>query len=173
MNLLRRKFDEVLRSLLPVVVLVMLLSLTLVKADEQTIINFLVGALLLLVGLGIFLLGVDLAMIPIGTHMATEVATSKSIWRIALLAFLMGLLVTIAEPDLQILGAQVEAASGGAISGRMMVFLVSVGVGFLITLGTIRLLSGKMSYAMFMALAYAGILILSIFRVREIFGHFL
>lgn len=167
MNLLRRKFDEVLRSLLPVVVLVMLLSLTLVKADEQTIINFLVGALLLLVGLGIFLLGVDLAMIPIGTHMATEVATSKSIWRIALLAFLMGLLVTIAEPDLQILGAQVEAASGGAISGRMMVFLVSVGVGFLITLGTIRLLSGKMSYAMFMALAYAGILILSIFVSEE------
>ncbi|HHT15456.1 MAG TPA: DUF1538 family protein [Clostridiales bacterium] len=167
MNLLRRKFDEVLRSLLPVVVLVMLLSLTLVKADEQTIANFLLGALLLLVGLGIFLLGVDLAMIPIGTHMATEVATSKSIWRIALLAFLMGLLVTVAEPDLQILGAQVEAASGGAISGRMMVFLVSVGVGFLITLGTIRLLSGKMSYAMFMALAYAGILILSIFVSEE------
>jgi hypothetical protein len=98
MNLLRRKFDEVLRSLLPVVVLVMLLSLTLVKADEQTIANFLLGALLLLVGLGIFLLGVDLAMIPIGTHMATEVATSKSIWRIALLAFLMGFWSPLQNP---------------------------------------------------------------------------
>ena len=65
-------------------------------------------------------------MIPIGTH--GHRYTSKSIWRIALLAFLMGLLVTVpsgsADP-----GTQVEAASGGAISGRLMV-LVSVGVGF-------------------------------------------
>ncbi len=167
MNLLRRKMEEVLSSLLPVVVLVLVLSFTLVKADSVTLRNFLIGAVLLLVGLGVFLLGVDLAMTPIGTHMATEVAMSKSIWRIALLAFVMGLLVTVAEPDLQILGAQVEAASGGAISGRVMVFLVSVGVGVLIAFGTIRLLSGKMSYALFMALAYAGILILSYFVSEE------
>lgn len=167
MNLLRTKMDEVLRSLLPVVALVLLLAFTLVKADSQTILDFLIGAVLLLIGLGIFLVGVDLAMTPIGEHMASEVATSKSFWRIAILAFLMGFLVTIAEPDLLILGNQVEAASGGAIASRTMVFLVSVGVGFLIMLGTVRLLSGKMSYALFMGLAYLGILGLSIFVSEE------
>jgi hypothetical protein len=131
------------------------------------IIRFLVGSALLLVGLSIFLVGIDLAMNPIGDHMATEVATSKSGIKLAILSFLMGFLVTVAEPDLLILGEQVEAASGGAIGAQLMVYLVSVGVGILIMLGTFRLLGGKMKYATFMCLAYMGIFALSIFVSEE------
>lgn len=168
MNLLRRKFGEVLRTLLPVVALVLLLSLTLVQVNIEVIARFLVGSLLLLTGLSVFLLGVDLAMNPIGEHMAVEMATSKTALKILLFSFLLGFLVTVAEPDLMILGGQVESASGGRINANTMVYAVSAGVGLLISLGSVRLLSAKISYPVFMGLAYTLILGLS-FLVSEEF----
>ncbi len=167
MNLFREKLNEVVRSLLPVVALVLVLALTLVKAEGEVIVRFLIGSALLLLGLSIFLVGIDLAMNPIGGHMATEVATSKTGFKVAILSFLMGFLVTVAEPDLLILGEQVEAASGGTIGAQLMVYLVSAGVGTLIMMGTFRLLGGKMKYATFMGLAYLGIFGLSIFVSEE------
>jgi len=166
MSLLRNKFSEVSRSLLPVMALVLLLAFTIVKPDGEVIWRFLLGSLLLLVGLAIFLLGVDLGMNPIGDHMAVEVATSRSPFKVAFIAFLLGFLVTVAEPDLLILGHQVEAASGGAIGALAMVYLVSAGVGMLIMFGTFRLLRGR-SYPAFMAAAYAGIFVLSLFVSEE------
>ncbi len=168
MSLLRQKINEVSRSLLPVMALVLLLALALVRAEGEVIWRFLIGGLLLLIGLAVFLLGIDLAMNPIGEYMAQELATSKTALKMAFFSFLLGFLVTVAEPDLLILGNQVQTASGGAVSAMLMVYIVSTGVGLLIALGTFRLLSGKMSYALFMALAYGVILVLS-FLVSEEF----
>ena len=167
MSLLREKLSEVTRSLLPVVILVMLLALTLAQAETALILRFLTGSALLLIGLSIFLVGIELSMNPIGDHMASEVATSKTAYKMALLSFLMGFLVTVAEPDLLILGEQVQAASGGAIHAQAMVYLVSAGVGLLISLGTFRLLSGRIKYAALMGLAYSGIFVLSLFVSEE------
>ncbi|NLD33566.1 MAG: DUF1538 domain-containing protein [Clostridiales bacterium] len=166
MSLLRQKIEEVSRSLLPVIALVLVLAFTLVNPESDVIIRFLLGSLLLLIGLGIFLLGVDLAMNPIGEHMAAATATSKTAIGVAVLSFLMGFLVTVAEPDLLILGEQVESASGGTIQAQTMVYMVSAGVGVLIMLGTFRLLRGR-SYPMFMGLAYMGIFVLSLFVSEE------
>ena len=166
MNLLREKFSEVSRSLVPVVALVLLLSFTLVEVETDILLRFIAGSVLLLVGLAIFLLGIDLAMNPIGDHMATELATSKTAYKVAGLSFLLGFLVTVAEPDLLILGNQVEAASGKSISAMMMVYMVSMGVGVMISFGTFRLLSSR-SYPVFMALAYGVIFVLAILVSEE------
>ncbi len=166
MNLLRHKLSEVSRSLLPVIALVLLLAFTIVKPEADVIIRFMVGSVLLLIGLGIFLLGIDLAMNPIGEHMAEATATSKTAWGVGILGFLMGFLVTVAEPDLLILGQQVEMASGGTIGAMTMVYMVSAGVGVLIMLGTFRLLKGK-HFPTFMMLAYLGIFVLSLFVSEE------
>ncbi len=166
MSLLREKITEVSRSLLPVVGLVLVLCFTLVKPDADVIWRFLIGSGLLLVGLGIFLLGIDLAMNPIGDHMAKEVATSRRAWQVALLSFLLGFLVTVAEPDLLILGHQVENASGGTIGAMVMVYMVSAGVGVLIALGTFRLLRSR-SYPKFMGIAYLGMFVLAFFVSEE------
>ena len=166
MSLLREKFSEVSRSLVPVVTLVLLLALTLVEVETDILVRFIAGSALLLVGLSIFLLGVDLAMHPIGNHMATEMATSKTAFKVAGLSFLLGFLVTVAEPDLLILGNQVEAASGKSISAMMMVYMVSMGVGVMISFGTFRLLSSR-SYPVFMALAYGVIFVLAILVSEE------
>lgn len=114
MSLLFDKTKEVSRTLLPVVILVLLLCFTIVDVEADIILRFIVGAVMLLIGLTIFLWGVDLAMNPIGEHMSKEVATSRTPSKIAILSFLLGFLITVAEPDLLILGSQVEAASGGS-----------------------------------------------------------
>ena len=124
-------------------VLVLLLSFTIIDVEGDIIIRFIVGSVMLLAGLSIFLWGVDLAMNPIGENMAREIATSISPLKIALLSFFLGFLITVAEPDLLVLGSQIESASGGTMSSMLIVYMVSIGVGVLILLGVFRLLRDK------------------------------
>ncbi len=166
MSLLVEKLKEVGRTLLPVVILVLLLCLTIVDVETSIIIRFFVGSVMLLIGLAIFLWGVDLAMNPIGEQMSWEVATSKTPVKIAILSFLLGFLITVAEPDLLILGSQVEAASGASLSASVIVYMVSFGVGVMISLGIFRLLR-NMKLNLFMTLTYGSILVLAFFVSEE------
>jgi hypothetical protein len=167
MSLLFEKAKEVLRTLLPVVILVLLLCFTIVEVEPDVLIRFIVGSVLLLVGLSIFLFGVDLSMHPIGEYMSEEMATSKTPIKIALLSFFLGFLITVAEPDLLILGSQVQSASGNVLSSSIIVYMVSIGVGVLILLGVFRLLRDKPSFSAFMAIIYAIILVLVFFVSEE------
>jgi len=167
MSLLIDKMKDVIRSLLPVMILVLVLCFTIADVESEIIVRFIAGSVLLLIGLSIFLWGVDLSMNPIGEHMSREVATSRSPFKIAVLSFLLGFLVTVAEPDLLILGSQIEAASGGALSATVIVYLVSIGVGILISLGVFRLLRDKPPYHVFMAITYGALFILALFVSEE------
>lgn len=167
MTLLVDKTKEVIRTLLPVVILVLALCFTIVDVESEIIVRFIVGSVLLLVGLSVFLWGVDLSMNPIGEHMSREVATSKSPFKIAILSFFLGFLVTVAEPDLLILGSQIEEASGGTLNASVIVYLVSIGVGILISLGVFRLLRDRPPYNVFMAITYGVLFILALFASEE------
>ena len=148
------------------VALVLLLCFTVVDVSTDVILRFIAGSIMLLIGLSIFLWGVDLAMNPIGEHMSRETATSTTPFKIAILSFLLGFLITVAEPDLLVLGAQIEAASGGTMSGSLIVYVVSVGVGILISLGIFRLLRDK-PLNRFMAIAYGLAFVLAFFVSEE------
>lgn len=148
------------------VALVLLLCFTVVDVSTDVILRFIAGSIMLLIGLSIFLWGVDLAMNPIGEHMSRETATSTTLFKIAVLSFLLGFLITVAEPDLLVLGAQIEAASGGTMSGSLIVYVVSVGVGILISLGIFRLLRDK-PLNRFMAIAYGLAFVLAFFVSEE------
>ncbi len=166
MNLLAEKVKEVTRTLLPVVILVLLLCLTIVDVEPSIVTRFIVGSIMLLIGLSIFLWGVDLSMNPIGEHMSREVATSRTPLKIAILSFILGFLITVAEPDLLVLGSQIEAASGGALRASVIVYMVSIGVGVLISLGVFRLLR-DMPLNRFMLITYGIIIALSFFVSEE------
>lgn len=166
MSLLFEKLKEVMKTLLPVFILVLLICFTIVDVDTDVILRFIVGSLLLLIGLTIFLWGVDLAMNPIGEHMSNEVATSRSPIKIAALSFLLGFLITVAEPDLLILGNQIEGASGGDLSSQIIVYMVSIGVGVMISLGIFRLLKDR-PLNVFMAITYGIIFVLAILVSEE------
>ena len=84
MSLLFEKTKEVIRSLLPVVILVLLLCFIIVDVEADVLIRFIIGSILLLFGLSVFLFGIDLSMNPIGEHMSVEVATSKTPIKIAI-----------------------------------------------------------------------------------------
>ncbi len=167
MSLLFEKTKEVLRTLLPVFIIVLLLCFTIVDVEADVLTRFIVGSIMLLIGLAIFLCGVDLSMHPIGDHMSTEMATSKTPLKIAFLSFLLGFLITVAEPDLLILGNQIEEASGGTLSALVIVYMVSIGVGTMIAFGVFRLLSDKPSFSIFMAITYGVIFILVPFVAEE------
>jgi len=166
MSLLLDKVKEVTKTLVPVVVLVLIISFAIVDVGTDVLVRFLVGSVLLLIGLTIFLWGVDLAMNPIGEYMSREVATSKSPVKIALLSFLLGFLITVAEPDLLILGNQIEEASGGTLSSFIIVYMVSMGVGVMVLLGVFRLLRDR-PLNRFMAVIYGIILIMGFFVSEE------
>lgn len=166
MSLLFDKTKEVSKTLFPVVALVLIICFTIVDVETDVIIRFAVGSILLLIGLTIFLFGVDLSMNPIGEHMSKEVATSKSPIKIAILSFLLGFLITVAEPDLLILGDQVQGASGGSLGSSIIVYIVSIGVGVMISLGVFRLLRNK-PLNMFMAITYGIIFVLAILVAEE------
>ncbi|MGX7109280.1 DUF1538 domain-containing protein [Facklamia miroungae] len=162
MDLLVDKLKEVLISVLPIILIVIVISLTMVAVSAEMMIRFLIGAFLLILGLTIFLFGVDVGMGPIGDLMGKSVADAPNIWAITGLAFVIGFSVTVAEPDLLILGQQVSDAMGGMISSTVIVAIVSLGVGFLIAFGIVRILS-SFSIKYFFLIAYGSIACLAFF----------
>lgn len=143
MNLLVDKFKEVSLSVLPITVLVILLSITLVPIETDMLVRFLLGAIMVIFGLGIFLFGADLGITPIGSLMGERIAKSNKVSVVAVLGFILGFLITVAEPDLQILANQVSGASGGIISAQSILIVVSIGVGAMVSLGLLRILYEK------------------------------
>ena len=162
MTVFHEKLKEVEASLFPIVILVLLLTLSIAPVQVAVLVRFLIGAVFLLIGLSIFLLGVDLCMPHIGEHISEEIATSHSFLKIIVLSFLVGFWISVAEPDLIILGDQISFVTGGAISGNVFVYLISSGVGVMVTFGVFRMMKG-LALKHFMAFSYFLILILSFF----------
>ncbi len=167
MKILLQKGNEVIKTLLPVVILVLLLTVTIVQVETDILVRFLIGSVMLLIGLSIFLWGIDLSMNAIGELMAGEVATSRRLIKILFIGFLLGFLITVAEPDLLILGLQIELASGHTMDAMFIVYVVSAGVGVTVALGILRLLKERMRFNVFMAIVYAVIFLLALFVSEE------
>ena len=106
---LKEKISEALSSVLPITVIVLLLSFTLAPMPIGTLLLFLLGAAMLIVGMGFFSLGADMAMMPIGEQMGRKLGGRWKLIAVAVICFLIGAMVTIAEPDLQVLARQVPA----------------------------------------------------------------
>ena len=134
---LLEKFKEAAASVLPVVVIVFVACLLLVPVNTGLMLSFVVGALLLVVGMGLFGLGADMAMSRIGSAIGSAMTRSKKLWLILLLSFLLGAAITMAEPDLQVLAASVPT-----IENRVLVLTVSAGVGLFLALCMLRTLFG-------------------------------
>ena len=132
---LKEKIRESLSSVLPITVIVLLLSVTLVPMEIGTLALFLTGAALLIVGMGFFQLGAEMAMTPLGQGVGGRIIKSKRMILIVLVSFLMGVIITIAEPDLQVLANQVAS-----IPNPVLIWTVAVGVGLFLVVAVLRIL---------------------------------
>ena len=158
------KIKEALVSALPVTLIVYVLALTpLVDLSAVELITFSVGAVLLILGIGLFNMGADLAMTPMGTHVGAGLSRQKRLWLLLAVCFVLGMLITIAEPDLQVLANQVSAV----MNGTVLVYAVGVGVGaflivailrivFRVRLGSILMLFYMLLFALALLLVVSG-----------------
>jgi len=131
---LKEKIQESMASVSPITLIVFFLSISVAPLDPGALVLFLFGAVLLVVGMGLFTLGVDMSMIPMGEGVGLVVSRSKNKLIPILLFFLLGVLTTMAEPDLQVLADQVPA-----IPNIVLVLTVAVGVGIFLVIANIRI----------------------------------
>lgn len=155
------KISEALSSVLSITIIVLLLSFTLAPMPIGTLVLFLLGAALLIVGMGFFSLGADIAMMPMGDQMGRKLGSSNSLCFIALICFLIGVTVTIAEPDLQVLARQVPA-----VPDMVIIITVAAGVGLFLVMSMLRTRFGISLQYTLLGL-YPLVFILSIFVPNE------
>ena len=132
---LKEKIRESLSSVLPITAIVLVLSITLVPMEVGTLALFLAGALLLIVGMGFFQLGAEMAMTPLGQGVGGQLMESGRLRLMVPVAFVMGVIITIAEPDLQVLANQVAS-----IPNPVLIWTVAVGVGLFLVAAVLRIL---------------------------------
>lgn len=133
---------EVVGAILPVAVVVFILQVTLVKLPVQTLIQFLVGAILVGVGLILFLLGVQQGLLPMGEHIGEALSQSGKLWVMVFFGFVLGLAATIAEPNVRILAAQVDMVSTGLIPNDLLIGFIALGVAISVALAMLRMVLG-------------------------------
>jgi hypothetical protein len=136
-KILKAKIMEAFSSVLPITAIVLVASVVLVPMPAGTILLFLAGAGLLVIGMGFFTLGADMAMMPMGEGIGIQLTRSSSLVLTIVVSFVMGLIITIAEPDLQVLALQVPSAKGAG-PNMPLILAVAAGVGIFLVLAVLR-----------------------------------
>ena len=140
MKELWEKIKEALISTLPITAIVYILSLTpWFDFSPTELVTFSVGAVLLVLGIGLFNLGADLAMTPMGTHVGAGLSRQKNLGLLVGVCFGLGMLITIAEPDLQVLANQVSAV----MNGTVLIYAVGFGVGAFLVVAVLKIVFRK------------------------------
>ncbi len=166
MNVLLEKLKEVSVSVLPITVIVMVLNFTLTPMDLNMVIRFLLGAMFIIAGLAVFLIGVDLGITPIGNLMGNALAKSSKILIVLAAGLTLGFFISIAEPDLHILAEQVDDVTGGIVSKISIVAVVSIGIAVMLSVGLGRIVKGIPLYKMLTVL-YLVIFALAVLTSEE------
>ena len=166
MNVLLEKLKEVSVYVLPITVIVMVLNFTLTPMDLNMVIRFLLGAMFIIAGLAVFLIGVDLGITPIGNLMGNALAKSSKILIVLAAGLTLGFFISIAEPDLHILAEQVDDVTGGIVSKISIVAVVSIGIAVMLSVGLGRIVKGIPLYKMLTVL-YLVIFALAVLTSEE------
>ena len=129
------KLEEALQAVLPIMVIVLLLSFTIAPLPSSILLAFLFGGLLLIFGMAFFSLGAEIAMEPMGEYMGGSITRTRNLWIILPFCFALGMMITISEPDLQVLANQVLS-----VPNAVLILSVASGVGFFLVIALLRML---------------------------------
>ena len=154
---LREKLLEALQAVLPIVAIVLVLCFTIAPISPSILLCFLLGAAMIIVGIMFFTLGAEMSMSPMGERMGTMLTKTRSLPLIIGVGFLLGFLITISEPDLQVLANQVPS-----IPNMTLILSVAAGVGLFLVLAFLRMLFG-IPLPRLLVLFYSIIFILAAF----------
>ena len=149
------------RAVLPIVLIVVALSLTVAPIPSGVLLAFLFGGVLLVVGMMFFSLGAELAMETMGERLGAKITKTRKLWLVLLLGFLLGFMITMSEPDLQVLANQVTS-----IPNMILILSVAVGVGLFLLLANLRMLLA-IPLRLMLLISYGIVFVLSIFAPKE------
>lgn len=158
---LSEKLGEALTAVLPIICLVLLLSFTVAPIEPGILLSFLAGAAMIIIGIMFFTLGADLAMTPMGERVGAAITRKRSLPLIIIIGFLMGFIITISEPDLQVLAGQVPS-----IPNAVLIIAVAAGVGLFLIAALLRMFFG-ISLRLMLILAYIVVFALAAFVPRD------
>ena len=154
---LKEKILESLAAVLPITGIVFLISVFLVPMSLGIVAMFLTGAAMLIVGMGLFQLGAEMSMTPIGEGVGVQISKMKRLVFVVLIGLVMGIIITISEPDLQVLASQVPS-----IPNSVLVGAVAVGVGVFLVIALLRILF-RVPLNKLLIVSYAVVFILAFF----------
>ncbi len=132
-----QKLKETFFSVAPVMLLVFILSVTAAPLGSRLLLEFLTGGVLVIIGLTLFLLGVDIGILPVGERSGAALTSKKNLPLLLSAAFVIGFIVTVAEPDVQVLVDQVRGIEP-SVSKRALIFAIAAGTGLFVMLGILR-----------------------------------
>ena len=158
---LKEKISESLAAVLPITGIVLMLSIFLIPMELGSVVMFLTGAFMLIIGMGFFQLGAEMAMTPIGEGVGVQISKMQKLLTVLLTGFLMGVIITVSEPDLQVLARQVPSAPNA-----VLIFTVAVGVGLFLALAIVRI-RYKISLSMLLIICYLALILVSMFVPKE------
>jgi len=167
MNLLQ-KFKETASSVLPVMAIVLILGVTAAPLGSDLLLRFFVGGILLITGLTIFLLGVDVGILPLGEQGGSELTKRRNLPLLLGASFLIGFLVTASEPDIQVLADQVRSVFP-LVNKLLFIVMIAIGVGLYIMLGLLRTVM-HLSLKIILAVSYVVIFILAFAAPQSFIG---
>ena len=155
------KFKEAVSSVLPIAMIVLALAFTIAPLNGPTVLLFALSAAVLIFGMTLFTLGSEIAMTPMGEMVGARLSERRSLSFLVVAGFLMGAVITIAEPDLTVLAAQVPA-----FPNSVLIFSVAAGVGLFLVLGLLRIVLRRRLNQMLLVL-YAIVFLLAIFADND------
>ena len=156
---LLEKIKETVYSVLPIYIIVLILHFTISPLETSLMVIFTISTLLVVIGLSMFNLGVDNSIEKMGNVVGTNILKKNSVSFVVIVSFLVGFMVTFAEPDLQVLGSQLNQITGGQVPALLLIGVVSVGTGIFVVIAMLRILYGIKLNKIFL-ISYAIIFIL-------------
>ena len=128
---------ESIQAVLPILFIVLLLSFTVAPVSASILLEFMIGAMFVIIGMLFFSMGAEMSMSPMGERVGGSMLKTKKLWVILLLGFFLGVIITISEPDLQVLAAQVPS-----VPNMVLILSVAAGVGAFLIVALLRILFG-------------------------------
>lgn len=161
-----KNLKEVVIAILPMTLLIVILTFIFAPLDSDEMISFLFGAGIMMIGMTLFLFGADYSMMEVGRLVGKYMIKKKSLTILIALGFMIGIVITIAEPSVQVLGQQVNQISEGKIGRVLLIGIASVCTGVFLAFALLRVVF-KLSYYQLMAIGYVGVLVASFFTSNE------
>ncbi|MFW6117871.1 MAG: DUF1538 domain-containing protein [Chloroflexota bacterium] len=165
-NHIKARVLEVITAILPLVLTVVILQFAIIKMPSRLFLQFIIGALMVIAGMILFLVGVEIGILTMGKALGAELPKRKSLFLIIGIAFLIGFAATVAEPDVIVLTGQVDVVSRGAIAENILIGVIAIGVGFFVAMAMLRILL-NFPIAYLLAAGYIIVLILAFFTPAE------